>query len=315
MSEKGLKALIGLVAVLCTMWATVTFLPRGGGTPGAPPEALSSFFAGVTPEAVSTVRFQSPGDGDRLVLTRRGPDWTINGFRADSGTVAGFWDALGAAEVGDLVGSNPGNHPRLGVSPDSAWALEVEMAEGARTVLIGKSGTRYGTAYVRLPAQDEVYLLDGGLRPAVTRTLDDWRNKRVARVDTSRVQRIQLERDDTRMTLAGRTRSGPWKTGPRQIPAPSGACSGRWPVWMRPGSTPRKIPSLSWPGRFERWTNRGEPSSSWRWGPEMGIGGSGWKGIRSSTRSLPGERAEFFRRRELCGREGSRRASPVVEPP
>ena len=72
MSEKGLTALIGLVAVLCTMWATVTFLPRGEGTPGAPPEALSGFFLGVTPEAVSTVRFQSPGDGDTLVLTRRG---------------------------------------------------------------------------------------------------------------------------------------------------------------------------------------------------------------------------------------------------
>lgn len=202
MSEKGLKALIGIVAVLCTMWAAVTFLPRGGGTPGAPPEALSGFFQGVTPEAVSTLRFQGPGGQDPLVLTRRDGAWTVNGFRADSGTVAAFWGAIEGVEVGDLVGSNPGNHPRLGVSPDSAWTLEVEMPGGSRALLIGKSGTRYGTTYVRLPAQDEVYLLDGGLRPTVTRALADWRNKRVAQVDTSRVQRIQLEHDGTQLTLA-----------------------------------------------------------------------------------------------------------------
>jgi hypothetical protein len=202
MSEKGLKALVGIVAVLCAVWATVTFLPRGGGAPGASHEALSGFFLGVTPETASTLRFQGPGEEAPVVLTRQAGTWSANRFQADSSTVAAFWSAVGQVEVGDLVGSNPSNHARLGVSPDSAWRLEVEMPEGARTLLLGKSGPRYGTAYVRLPDQDEVYLLDGGLRPTVTRTLADWRNKRVARVDTSRVQRIRLEQADAQVTLA-----------------------------------------------------------------------------------------------------------------
>lgn len=201
MSENGLKALIGVVAVLFAVWATVTFLPRGGGASGAPPEALSGFFVGVTPEAVSSVRFLGPGQEGRIELIRQNGGWTANGFQADSGAVAGFWAAVGEVGVGDLVGSNPSNHPRLGVSPDSAWTLEFTTAEGTRNLLLGKSGTRYGTVYARLPDQDDVYLLDGGLRPTVSRTLTDWRNKRVTRVDTSRVARIQVERDGALATL------------------------------------------------------------------------------------------------------------------
>jgi hypothetical protein len=201
MSEKGLKVLVGTVAVLLLIWVAVNFLPRGGGAGAAPSEALSGFFLGVTPETVTSLRLLGPGEEGGVELKRVGGGWVANGFQADSGTVARFWDALAEVEVGDRVGSNPANHPRLGVAPDSAWTLEVEMPDGARTLLIGKSGTRYGTAYVRLPDEDDVYLLEGGLRPTMTRTLDDWRDKRVARVDTSAVHRIELSREGSRIAL------------------------------------------------------------------------------------------------------------------
>jgi hypothetical protein len=202
MSEKGLKLLAATVAVLCALWVAVNFLPRGGSGAAGPSAALSSFFAGVTAESVTALRFQDPGEDGAVELKPRAGNWTVNGFAADSGAVARFWEAAEEAEVRDLVGSNPENHPRLGLSPDSAWTLSVETAEGSRTLLIGKSGTRYGTAYVRLPDEDEVYLLDGGLRPSITRSLEDWRNKRVARVDTSQVHRIEVERQGARSTLA-----------------------------------------------------------------------------------------------------------------
>jgi len=201
-SEKGLKLLAITVAVLCVLWLAVNFLPRGGAGAGGPSEALSSFFAGVTAESVTALRFQGPGGEDAVELKPLAGRWTVNGFAADSGAVARFWEAAEEAEVGDLVGSNPENHPRLGLSQDSAWTLSVVTAEGSRTLLVGKSGTRYGTAYVRLPDRDEVHLLEGGLRPSLTRSLEDWRNKGVARVDTSQVHRIELERQGGGSTLA-----------------------------------------------------------------------------------------------------------------
>ena len=79
--------------------------------------------------------------------------------------------------------------------------MELELAGGPRSILVGSPGSRYGTAFVRLPDEDEVYLLTGNLRSQVTRPLDDWRNKRVASVDTTAVWRIEVERDEGGFSL------------------------------------------------------------------------------------------------------------------
>jgi hypothetical protein len=123
-------------------------------------------------------------------------DWSVNGFRADSGTLARFWEAIDEAEVGDLVAANPANHPRMGVVPDSAWRFEVESVEGSRSLLVGRAGSQYGTAFVRLPDEDQVHVLTGNLRSQITRSLNDWRNKRVSSVDTSGVWRIEVEGEE-----------------------------------------------------------------------------------------------------------------------
>jgi hypothetical protein len=201
MSEKGLKILSVTIGVLVVIWVALNLLPGGGGGAGAPPDALAGFFRGVTPETATAVRFQGPGDGGAVELKRSGGIWTVNGYRADSSAVARFWEAVAAAEVGGLVGSNPANHPRLGVAVDSAWTLDLETPDGGRSLLVGKSGTRYGTTYVRLPDAEGVYLLAGGLRPMITRSLDEWRNKQVARVDTSAVQTVEMEREGTGWTI------------------------------------------------------------------------------------------------------------------
>ncbi len=200
MSEKGLKSLLILVVVLLGVWLVISFLPRGGGIRGAQGD-LGIFFQGVTAEGVSEVRFQEPGVDGSVRLRRTGGDWQVNGYRADSGAVARFWETVAEARIGDLVGANPTNHGRMGVTGDSAWTFEVELSGEMRTLMVGKSGSRYGTAYVRLPDENEVYLLEGNLRPTVTRNLDDWRNKRVVDLDTAQVQRIEFEREGTPFVL------------------------------------------------------------------------------------------------------------------
>jgi hypothetical protein len=195
MSERALKALLGTLVGFCILWAAISFFPRGEGGAEGPSGELSTFFEGVTAEGVTAVRFFGPDD-DVLELKRVEGSWRVNSFRADSGTVARFWEAVGEAEVGDLVASNPANHSRLGVTTDSAWTVEVELPAESRSLLVGKGGSRYGTAFVRFPGEDAVHLLEGNLRSHVTRSLDDWRNKRVAAVDTASVWRVEVERDD-----------------------------------------------------------------------------------------------------------------------
>ncbi|MGD2121152.1 MAG: DUF4340 domain-containing protein [Gemmatimonadota bacterium] len=201
MSERTLKLLLIAVVGLAVLWLGVSYFPGGGGGSAGPSEDMATLFDDVTPESVSRLSLRGPAGEEEIDLRRENGEWKVNGFRADSATVARFWEALKEAEVGDLVASNPANHPRMGVSADSAWTMELGLAGGSRSLLMGSSGARYGTSFVRLPDADQVYLLTGNLRSQVTRSLDDWRNKRVATVDTAGVWRIELERDEGGYTL------------------------------------------------------------------------------------------------------------------
>ena len=199
MSEKALKQLVGALAVVVILWVAATLVSRAGdGAIGASGE-LAGFFEGVTAEAVSEARILRPAD--TIALSRGGDGWRVNGFRADSGSVARFFQTLGDAEVGDLVATNPANHARMGVSADSARTLQLELAGATRSLLFGDEGPRPSTIYAREDGADQVYLVEGGLWSHLQRQLDDWRNRRMLAIDTSRVARIAIERGEDAFTL------------------------------------------------------------------------------------------------------------------
>ncbi|HUF76626.1 MAG TPA: DUF4340 domain-containing protein, partial [Longimicrobiales bacterium] len=53
----------------------------------------------------------------------------------------------------------------------------------------------------REPGSDQVYLVEGALWNHLQRQLDDWRNRKMLAIDTSRVVRIAVERSDDAFTL------------------------------------------------------------------------------------------------------------------
>lgn len=199
MSEKALKVLVGLVAVLVAAYAiayAVGLLAGGGESGGALADALGR----VSAESVQEVRIAGPLD--TIVLARSGAAWTVNGFRADSASVARLWSALTETKVGDAVAENPANHARLGVAADSAWSLEFHSAGGDVTrLLVGRSGPIYPSLYARLPDEARVYLVTGDLRNVATQPASQWRDKSIVRVDTARVHQIVIERDGARYAL------------------------------------------------------------------------------------------------------------------
>lgn len=83
----------------------------------------------------------------------------------------------------------------MGVAADSAYAMTVVTAAGERTLLVGKSGRRFGTAYVRLPDEDDVYLLDGDLRAELGRNLDAWRDRTIVAIDTAAVHSLVVAQE------------------------------------------------------------------------------------------------------------------------
>ncbi len=207
MSAKTLRmALYGLVAVVVLYGAT-TLLGGGDGGSAVGDAALEDALAGLATEPHTD--FAIFGPRDTLRLERGAAGWMVNGFEADSGAVARLVRAVAEVEVGNVAATNPANHARLGIAGDSAWTIS---AEGRPTVLLGKAGNRFRTAYARLPGADRVSHIEGDLRSAAARPLFDWRDKVIIETDTALVAAIRVthggatvlyERQDSSWTADG----------------------------------------------------------------------------------------------------------------
>lgn len=200
MSEKTLAGLGVILVALLAIWGGVSLFSSLGGESSDEGGELAAALAGLSEDAVTRVVLSGPSD--TVTLERSDGAWSADGFDTDSAAMARFWSAVTGTTVRDLVATNPTNHARLGVVADSAWTLEFHRAEGEPArFLVGDQGASFNSAYVRLPGQDRVYSLEGELRSAAAHDLEHWRNKTVVAVDTSRVQRVEVDRGDERYVL------------------------------------------------------------------------------------------------------------------
>ncbi len=208
MSERTLKWLVGALAVVVVAWVAVTFLGGRSGPPAGSAE-VTAFFQGLTPTAVSSIHIVGPKD--TVSIAQQGGAWKVNGAAIDSADLADLWTDLKDAHVRDLVATNPKNHATLGVAADSTWKLTVDVSGGSRTLYVGNPGPTYTTVYVRLPHENDVYTVAGGLRGAVVRSVDGWRDKRIVALDSAAVARIDVKHGRNSFDLV--RRHGGWSLG------------------------------------------------------------------------------------------------------
>lgn len=195
MSEKALRASLYFLGAVVAVYLLATLLRGGGDRSPTVDSGLAAALADLGAEPHDLFVIEGPAGSIRL--DGSGGVWTANGFEADSSAVGRLVRALADVEVLSVAGTNPGNHGRFGVTPDSAWSIG---AGDGPVVLLGKGGTRFRTSYARLPQADIVSLIEGDLRSAAARGLADWRNKVVIRVDTAAVARISVAHDgETRL--------------------------------------------------------------------------------------------------------------------
>lgn len=199
MSARTFKQLVAALLVVAISWGLASLFSRGGGDSIAATGEIATFFDGVNESSISAVRMA--GGAGEIELLPSGDSWTVNGWAIDSGSVTRFFDTLEEAQVGDLVAANPANHRRMGIATDNASRIELEVDGLSRTLLMGTQGPRFSTSYIRLPEADEVYLLESNLSTHMARNLDDWRNRKMIAIDTSRVVRLDVQRDGDGFTL------------------------------------------------------------------------------------------------------------------
>ncbi len=194
MSKNVLRRLVIVLAGLLVLYGIIRLMGGRGAelSPGA--LELAAELEGIDERTLESATFSGPTD--EIEVTRSAGDWLVNGFEPDSAAVARIFTALSEVEVGALAVANPDNHERLGVAGPETWMLEFRLQGGQnRMVALGQVGTAFQTAYARVPGSDEVYTVRGDLRGTFTRTLSDWRDKLIARVDVESIATIELERD------------------------------------------------------------------------------------------------------------------------
>jgi hypothetical protein len=200
-SNQTLIRLLAVAGGLVGTWLLITFL---SGRPEPVPEAESEWSAllgGLTSGTVTSIVIEDSLGTRVLQAEDGGSRWTVDGFETDPAVVTRFWSAMGDAYVSDMVASNPENHERMGVAEGSTVTATFETASGPTTILVGAAGAAPGTAFVRRPGEDAVYLLQGGLRTHFVREQSEWREKRMLNLDTAAVHTVHIERPGESYTV------------------------------------------------------------------------------------------------------------------
>ncbi len=206
MSDRFLKILVGVLAVLAVAWAAARFTSGGsGGAEGA------AFALALPDDAeIDSAVITTPDETVRLVA---GDGWTVNGYEAVSDAGESLKRALEEAQVGQLVSRNPENHGRLGVAEGEGRRLSVYSGgTAALSIIIGDRARGYRQSYVRQPDDDEVYTIQGSLISLAGRSVSDWREKEILTFTRVDITGLEYAYGDTLLSLA-RDSAGTWHMG------------------------------------------------------------------------------------------------------
>ena len=200
MSSTQLKLIAGGLLVLLLLWGASALLSRGSDSVRASLDLRVPALIDV--DSVTIVKGR-----DTIAIARHSAtDWTVNGHRAALASVTELFQALRDTMRPELVAQDSSSFARLQV--DSAGGRWLRLQRGGQPVLeviVGTRPTDFQSAYLRRPGDAHVYLWRGRLGTLVDRTLDDWRDKRVAGVAPDSIAAVDVVRGKDRYAL---TRAG-----------------------------------------------------------------------------------------------------------
>lgn len=203
MSARQLRLLVIALAGLLALWGASRMFSHGSDVVSGR-LTLPALSSGNTDSVIIT------HETDTVRLTRDGQRWSVNGYRASPQAVRELFLALRDSSPPDVAAVSSSSFERMGVDSAQGWWLRVHGGGRERLQLvIGKAGQEYATGYVRRPGSDTVFLWRGRLPVVTRRTVDEWRDHRIAAVPADSVRRVQVRRGRQRyaLTAAG----GHWR--------------------------------------------------------------------------------------------------------
>ena len=196
MSAKQLRLIILTLAVVLLLWGASERFSRGSDT-------VTGGFSLPAPAPADVDTISLIKGQDSIVLAKQSATvWTVNGRRAAPDGVNELFQALHDSTPPELVAQDSSSFGRLNVDGATGRRLRIRGAgKPLLDVIIGARGSEYGSAYVRRPGDSHVYLWRGRLASFADRTVDEWRDKRIAAVTPDSVVQVDVERGKDHYTL------------------------------------------------------------------------------------------------------------------
>lgn len=214
MSKQTLNRIMKVFIGATLIWVLLSLLNNQDQDSKSVSNRIKEVFTDFDSTTVKTLKITSP-DGGITELTYLTDTWEVNGYASEEASLQKLWDAIDEDNVGNVVANNAENHRRMGLSLDSTWVLEIINVDNQQsTILVGNSGPTFPSVFTRLVDQNEVVVISGELRSAVTQSLTEWRDKTITTTDTAAVKSIlldygdetyRLERSDTTWVMNGET--------------------------------------------------------------------------------------------------------------
>lgn len=194
------RSFIVLVTVVLAMVALL-YWQSSNDTPEEVEPAILPGLAAVLNE-VERVTVIGAGNETLATLERGDRYWTVaerGGYRADVGRIRKNLTALAEARIVEYKTADPALHTRLGVEElaDPAAAGKeffIATPSGAFRLIVGNSGTRGGTAYVRRPDDAQSFLISADLDPGDDTA--DWLLRDLLDIDAERIHSVTITHPD-----------------------------------------------------------------------------------------------------------------------
>ena len=176
---------------------------------------------GFEPANVQYINITPPGT-ETIVLQRNDEAWLVSrdgvSYAADSPAVQALLDNLAALKTNSMASRNPDRHARYEVSLETGLRVETldRDKRALAALLIGKSGPNIFSTYVRNDDSDKVYLVDGILQNAASKSVNEWRDKTIFSFKPEQVTAYTVIGTSS---LALNKTKGEWLIGSEQAPA------------------------------------------------------------------------------------------------
>ncbi len=160
---------------------------------------VKTSFIGLDSLQIDRLELKTSDQTD-LVLVKDAGQWYISEpirYPANRPVIDDMLGKIGGFTIENTISQQLETHPSFGLDSLSGFDVRIfQNGKMAGEMVIGKVDNDWSHTYVKEKDQKEVYLLNGNIGYVFRRSLRDWRDKTILKLDQEQVKQITIQQID-----------------------------------------------------------------------------------------------------------------------